>query len=99
MLGAMPSYKRTQRTYQLYREMITPYTGSTWESNGTASRLSAGQWLCLAKPVRINDDSTISVDDLISPLTIEVPAVHRETVFATLDAMQEEPLINIDRLT
>ena len=99
MLGAMPSYKRTQRSYQLYQEMITPYTGSCWESNGTGSRLSAGQWLCLAKPVRINDDSTVSIDDLISPLTIDVPAVHRETVFATLDAMHEESLIKVDRLT
>ncbi|HEX7331335.1 MAG TPA: glycosyltransferase family 4 protein [Pyrinomonadaceae bacterium] len=99
MLGAMPSYKRTQRTYQLYRELITPYTGSTWERPEVSGRLSAGQWLCLVCPVRFNDDQTISVDDLISPLTIDVPAVHRETVFGTLEAMYEEPVIKVDRLT
>ena len=77
--------------------MITPYTGSSWEN--ATGRLSADQLLCLPSPVRINDDSTLSIDDLISPFTIPVPVAHRETVLATLEAMYEEPLIRVDRLT
>jgi hypothetical protein len=49
--------------------------------------------------VVINDDATVSIDDLISPFTIRVPDTHRETILATLEAMSAEPLIKVERLT
>jgi hypothetical protein len=79
--------------------MIAPYTGSSLDDAEAIARPAPGQTLCLASPVTINDDGTVSIDDLISPFTIGLPDAHRETIFATLEAMREEPLIKVERLT
>ncbi|MFY9622115.1 MAG: glycosyltransferase family 4 protein [Pyrinomonadaceae bacterium] len=99
LMGSMPSYRRTLHTYQLYRQLITPYTGSSLDRADAVEPIGPGQTLCLASPVAINDDGTVSIDDLVSPFTIGVPDTHRETVVATLEAMRAEPLIKFERLT
>jgi hypothetical protein len=98
MLGAMPSYRRTPRTYQLYQQLISPYTGSSQNNGGKAGPLAADQVLCLASPVRINQDGTISVDDLVSPFTISLPEAYRDTIYVTLRAMKKEPILKVERL-
>ncbi len=99
LLGTMPSYRRTLQTYRLYQQLITPYTGSSLNNGHAAHQLAPEHTLCLASPVTINDDETVSIDDLISPFTIALPDAHREAILATLAAMREEPLIKIERLT
>lgn len=99
LMGSMPSYRRTLQTYHLYQQLITPYTGSSLDKNGAFKQPAPAQSLCLASPVVINEDGTVSIDDLISPFTIALPASHWETILATLEAMTEEPLIKVERLT
>lgn len=100
LLGNLPSYRLSAHTYDLYRQLITPYTGSTREGSAdTNGHLSPGQTLCLANPVVMNDDGSVSVDDLIYPFRLPLPEAHRETVWATLAAMREEPVIKVERLT
>jgi hypothetical protein len=54
--------------------------------------------VCLASPVTINEDGSVSIDDLICPFQVTVPEAYQETTFATLEAMREEPVIRVERL-
>lgn len=99
LLGKLPLYKLNAHTYELYRKLMSPYTGSTQHSTDGADQLSPEQTLCLASPVVMNDDGSVSVDDLIYPLRLALPDTHREAVCATLEAMKEEPVIKVERLT
>ena len=99
LLGRLPSYRLSAHTYDLYRQLIAPFTGSTQEGEAdTNGHLSTGQTLCLANPVVINDDGSVSVDDLIYPIRLPLPEAHRERVLAALEAMREEPIIKVERL-
>lgn len=93
----LPGYRRSPRAYELYRELITPYTGATPDSTAD-ERLSPDHILCLATPVAPNDDGSLSVDDLIFPLAIDPPGDLRGTITAVLGAMKEEPVIKVERL-
>jgi len=93
----LPGYRRSPRAYQLYRELITPYTGASPDSPAD-ERLKPNHLLCLATPVVLDDDGALLVDDLIFPLRVDPPAAHRETILAVLEAMKQSPVIQVERL-
>ena len=92
--GRFPFYKQNEDTYAVYRKMIAPYAGSMHD----VEPLSREHTVCLASPVTIHDDGSISVDDLICPFQLTVPEVYQETTYATLEALREEPVITVERL-
>jgi glycosyltransferase involved in cell wall biosynthesis len=94
--GKFPFYKQNEDTYAVYRKMIAPYAGTMQDQ---IEALAPEHTVCLASPVTINEDGSISIDDLICPFQLTVPEVYQETTFATLEAMREEPVIKVERLT
>ena len=94
----LPLYHLSPHTYALYQKLIAPYTGSPQGSADTASQLSSEQTMCLASPVVINDDGSVSVDDLMWPFQLTLPDAHRETIHAVLGVLKEEPVMKVERL-
>lgn len=94
--GKFPFYRHNADTYAVYQKLIAPYAGSI--QNGNADSLSPEHTVCLASPVYLNDDGSISVDDLMCPFQLTPPEDCEETIHATLEAMREEPVISVERL-
>ena len=93
--GPLPPYRRGPRSYQLYRELIAPYTGTTEGYLNCCEPLSSEQMLYLATPLLTYDEGTIEINDLLFPLEVSVPEAHQDTLNAILDAMMSEPVIGV----
>jgi glycosyltransferase involved in cell wall biosynthesis len=96
--GALPPYQRGARSYQLYQELIAPYTGTTEGYLNSGEPLSSEQVLYLATPLVAYDEGTIEINDLLFPLEVNVPEAHQETLNAILDAMMLEPVVSVGSL-
>lgn len=91
----LPGYRRGPRAYELYRDLISTYTGALADGG---ERLTPDHTLCLATPVVVGHDGSLAVDDLIFPLSVDPPGAHRETISAVLGALKEEPVMTVGRL-
>jgi glycosyltransferase involved in cell wall biosynthesis len=97
--GGRPAYKRGVSSYQLYKELISLYTGAT--RNGTAADqlLKPNQVLCLATPLIRAHEMLLKIIDPVFPLEITIPVEYQEVVCTVIDVMKEEPAITVERLT
>lgn len=94
----MPVYSLSPYMYAMYQKLIGPYTGSADANGEREGGLSTNHTVCLATPVVINEDGSVAIDDLMWPLQIGIPDQHRQAVVGTLEAMKEEPVIDVERL-
>jgi glycosyltransferase involved in cell wall biosynthesis len=92
-----PPYQRGRKAFELYRELITPFTGATENLIPAVEPLSPSQLLVLAVPVRI-DEGVLRVDDLITPLDLVMPEAERESCVAALEILRKEPVIRVERM-
>jgi glycosyltransferase involved in cell wall biosynthesis len=94
--GEPPSYRRSPRSYQMYRELIAPFAGSS-PGPAAAGELDPQEILCLANPLLI-DGRTLAINDPIFAFELEIPEAHRAAVLAVLEVLKEEPAITWGRL-
>jgi glycosyltransferase involved in cell wall biosynthesis len=90
-------FQRGQKSFEMYKELITPFTGTTENTIPNEEPLSNDELLILAVPVRI-EESTIRLDDPIFPLEIVLPEENREVYEAILEVLPKEPAIKLERL-
>lgn len=95
--GEPPPYRRGPRSQEMYRELITPFTGTS-PASAPEGRLENLHILSLATPVRPTERGTFELDDPIFPLEIIAPDEFREAVAAALEVMKEEPVVTVGRL-
>ena len=84
---------------ELYRELITPYTGSSPLAVPTAAPLGKGQLLCLAVPVLEEAGTGFWLDDPLFPLECEVPAGRVRPFRKLLAIFAAEPVVTVERMT
>lgn len=95
--GEPPPYRRGPRSEEMYRELITPFTGTS-QASAPEGKLEKLHILSLATPVRPTEHGTLELDDPIFPLEITVPDEYHEAVRATIEIMKEEPVATVGRL-
>ncbi|HKR11864.1 MAG TPA: glycosyltransferase family 4 protein [Pyrinomonadaceae bacterium] len=94
---APPSFQRGAESFELYKELIQPFTGVTEATVPFDATLSAEQLLAIAVPVRVHG-LKVKPDDPIFPVEIAIPEDMRRTCEAILEVMQKEPVIAFERL-
>lgn len=94
-----PPYRRGPRALELYREMITPYTGSSPLGVPADAPLESDQLLCLAVPVVGDVRGGFWLDDPLYPLECEVPARHVRWLRKLLAGFATEPVMTRERMT
>jgi glycosyltransferase involved in cell wall biosynthesis len=92
-----PPYQRGQRAFELYKELITPFTGTTENLVPAADALRPDQLLVLAVPVHIQA-RTIRINDPIFPLELIMPVGYQKSCQAILEILRKEPVIRVERL-
>jgi glycosyltransferase involved in cell wall biosynthesis len=92
-----PSFQRGAESFELYKELISPFTGVTEALVPADADLSAEQILIIAVPVQVQGPK-IKPDDPIFPLEIAVPEGNGQTCEAILEVMRKEPAISFGRL-
>jgi glycosyltransferase involved in cell wall biosynthesis len=95
--GEPPPYRRGPRSEEMYRELITPFTGTS-QASAPGGRLENLHLLSLATPVRQTERGTFELDDPIFPMEVAAPDEYREAVRATIEVMNEEPVVTVGRL-
>ena len=94
-----PPYRRGVRAMELYRELITPYTGLSTLGVQASTPLEDEQLLCLAVPVVGDPRAGFWLDDPLYPLECEVPARHVRSFRKLLAAFATEPVMTVERMT
>ena len=95
--GEPPPYRRGPRSEEMYRELITPFAGTS-QASAPEGRLENLHILSLATPVRPTEHGTFELDDPIFPLEVTAPDEYREAAGATIEVMKEEPVVTVGRL-
>ena len=92
-----PSFQRGQKSFEMYKELITPYTGVTENTIPNDEPLSPDQVLMLATPVRI-EDNLIRMDDPIFPLECVMPEENQKTGEAIFEVLRKQPVMSVEAL-
>jgi len=92
-----PPYQRSQRSLELYKELIAPFTGLTESTVPAIENLKANHLLVLAAPVQIEGRS-IKINDPIFPMEMIVPANYQKTCHAILEILRREPVVQLEHL-
>ena len=95
--SAPPPFQRGTESFELYKELISPFTGVTDALVPADAELSAEQLLILPVPIQVQSPK-IKPDDPIFPVEIAVPEGNRQSCEAILEVMRKEPAISLDRL-
>lgn len=96
--GDRPPYQRGPKAFQMYRELIEPFTGMTERAFNNIQRLQPDSILCLESPVRISEDGRVIINDPIYPFDFVIPEQHRDAIVAALQGLTKEPAITFERL-
>jgi glycosyltransferase involved in cell wall biosynthesis len=94
-----PPYRRGARALELYRELITPYTGSSALAVPAGVPFENDQILYLAVPVAGDPRAGFWLDDPLFPLECEVPARHVRSFRKLLAAFATEPVTTVERMS
>jgi glycosyltransferase involved in cell wall biosynthesis len=93
-----PSFRRGDRSWELYQELITPFAGATdWEVPA-GEALDESHVLVLAAPAFADGRNRVRVDDPIYPFELEIPAGCVQATRAVLRVLRSEPAITAGRL-
>lgn len=94
---APPPFQRGEESFELYKELIYPFTGATEAVVPAGAELSGEQLLMIAVPAVVHGPK-IRIDDPIFPLELIIPEGKRKTCEAVLEVMRKEPVIAFARL-
>jgi len=94
---SLPPFQRSQRSFELYRELIAPFTGVTESMVPAGDSLKPDHLLVLAVPVQA-EGRIVSINDPIFPMEVIMPADHQTTSHAILEVLRKEPVIQLERL-
>jgi len=97
--GEIVAYKNGVSPYHMYKQLITPYTGTSRNGAADDRQIKANHVVCLAAPLVQAGEETLDVDDPIFPLRVTIPEEYKEVVSTVIKAMKEEPAITVERLT
>lgn len=92
-----PPYRRGKRSFDLYKELITPFTGVTENTVPVAADLKPDHFLLLAVPVQVQA-RTVRINDPIFPMEVIVPVDFQKVCHAVLEIIRKEPVIQFERL-
>ena len=92
-----PSFQRGRKSFEMYRELIGPYTGTTENTLTTDEPFNPDQLLVLATPVRI-EGNLGKLDDPIFPLEVVMPEANQQTAEAVLAVLKKQPVISLEAL-
>jgi hypothetical protein len=92
-----PLYQRGPQSFELYKELIAPYAGTTESMIAAEEPLGPQQLLVLAAPVRVKNER-ISIDDPIFPFELSAPEDKRKECDVMLMILKKEPVIMLERL-
>lgn len=92
-----PPYRRGKRSLELYKELITPFTGVTENTIPAAADLHPDQLLVLATPVQVQA-RTIRINDPIFSMEAIVPVDFQKVCHVVLEVLRKEPVIQFERL-
>jgi hypothetical protein len=92
-----PPLQRGRRSFDLYKELIGPFTGVTESAVPMADDLEPDQLLILAAPVQ-TEQGIIRINDPLFPLEVSVPEEYQTTCHAILEILKREPVVQLRRL-
>jgi hypothetical protein len=92
-----PVFQRGKKSVELYKELITPFTGRTESAIPAFEEIRPDQFLVLAVPVQI-ESGKLALDDPIFPFELAIPEAGQAQCKAVLEVMREEPVIEVKRL-
>jgi len=92
-----PSFQRGRKSFEMYKELIGPYTGRTENTITTDEPFNPDQVLVLATPVRI-EGNLAKLDDPIFPLEVVIPEANQQTAEAVLAVLKKQPVISLEAL-
>jgi glycosyltransferase involved in cell wall biosynthesis len=92
-----PSFQRGPKSFELYKELITPFTGVTENTIGNDEPFRPDQLLVLAAAVRI-EQNLLKLDDPIFPLEFVMPEANQPTAEAVLAVLRKQPVVAIEDL-
>lgn len=94
---APPSFQRGPKSFQMYKELIAPYTGATENTIANDEPFKPDHLLALATAVRI-EQNIVKLDDPIFPLEFAMPEANRKTIEAILNVLRTQPVISLESL-
>ena len=94
---APPPYQRGPRSFELYKELIGPFTGLTESTIPTGEKLEPEHLLVLAAPVRA-EGQILRINDPIFPMEVTMPGDYQKTCHAILEMLKTEPVVQLKRL-
>jgi glycosyltransferase involved in cell wall biosynthesis len=92
-----PPYQRSERALELYKELITPFTGVTETIVPATDNWKSDHILVLATPVQA-EERNLKINDPIFPMEVTVPADYQKTCQAILEILRKEPVIQFEHL-
>jgi glycosyltransferase involved in cell wall biosynthesis len=92
-----PAFQRGRKSFEMYKELIAPYTRATENTIANDEPLKPDQLLVLATPVRI-EENLIKLDDPIFPLEVVMPEANQKMGKAILVVLRKRPVISIECL-
>jgi len=92
-----PSFQRGPKSFDLYKQLIAPYTGATENTILNEEPLGPEQLVVLAAAVRL-EENLIRIDDPIFPLEFTLPEANRKTGDAIFAVLRKQPVISVESL-
>jgi glycosyltransferase involved in cell wall biosynthesis len=94
---APPSFQRGEKSFAMYKELITPYAGLTENTIANNEPSKPDQILVLATAVR-REGKLIKPDDPIFPLEFAIPEANQAAGEAILEVLRKQPVISLETL-
>lgn len=92
-----PPYQRGQRSLELYKELIAPFTGLTENSVPAAENLKPDHLLVLASPVQA-EGRHMKINDPIFPMEMIVPLDYQKSCHDILEVLRSRPVVQLEHL-
>ena len=92
-----PPLQRGPGSFELYKELIAPFTGLTESTVPIADNLQPDHLLVLATPVK-REGGILQINDPIFPMEVSVPEDYQKTCDAILEILKREPVVQLKRL-
>jgi len=92
-----PPLQRGRRSFELYKELIGPFTGVTESTVPMFDDLQPDHLLVLANPVQ-TEGGVIQINDPIFPMEVSMPEDYQKACHAILEILKREPVVQLKRL-
>jgi glycosyltransferase involved in cell wall biosynthesis len=93
-----PPFRRGERSLELYRDLVTPYSGLSQLAVPAGVPFADGQLLYLGVPIVGDPRGGFWFDDPLFPLECPVPSPHVKQFRRILAAFAAEPVMTAERL-